>query len=119
MENDIERIDKEINDFSTGIDIDEYLDRLPEILSKTVELARNAGSREETEEIRADIQKLLEITTVELTVSNKKELKIKLFDVLDSILSGDLDMLEVCTPTDIRTFVENYDRIQEKYGTAF
>jgi len=41
-----------------------------------------------------DIKTLLEITTVELTVTNKKELKVKLFDVLEGIISRDLYLLE-------------------------
>lgn len=36
------------------------------------------------EQSREDIMKLIEITTFELTVNNKKELRIKLFDWLAS-----------------------------------
>ena len=44
--------------------------------------------------MREDIKKLIEITTVELIILNKKELKIKLFDVVDRVLSGDNSALE-------------------------
>ena len=45
--------------------------------------------------MKDDIKKLLEITTVELTITNKKELRIQLFDVLDKLVSSDNFNLEV------------------------
>ena len=41
-----------------------------------------------------NMQLLLEITTVELTISNKKELKVKLFGVLDRLVNGENFNLE-------------------------
>ena len=44
--------------------------------------------------MKEDILKLLQLTTFELTVSNKKELKFKLFDVLSRLISSDKCVLE-------------------------
>jgi len=52
------------------------------------------------------------LITAELTVINKKELRIELFDMLDMLVSSDNFNLEVLTCSNIRTLVENYDRIR-------
>ena len=41
MQNDLERIDAVINELSDDTDMEKYLERLPEILSKTFELTSN------------------------------------------------------------------------------
>lgn len=56
--------------------------RLPEVLNKTFELSRRVLSSAESETMKGDIFKLLEICTFELSINNKKELKVKLFDEL-------------------------------------
>jgi molecular chaperone DnaK (HSP70) len=94
MESAINRIDEEINEFSENSDMEKYLDRLPEVLLKTFELASNAVQKREIKDIHDDVLKLLELTTFELTVNNKKELKVKLFDVLDRLISSDNCILE-------------------------
>lgn len=75
-------------------DMEKYLEKLPEVLLKTVELVSNTINKEQIEVIKEDIIKLIEITTVELTITNKKELKIQLFDVLDKLVSSDIFTLE-------------------------
>ncbi|MDD3120462.1 MAG: hypothetical protein PHF46_03585 [Candidatus Gracilibacteria bacterium] len=94
LENDIKDIDKAIEDFSDDTDVEMYLVRLPEILSKTFELARKSIDKEKIEDMKDDLLKLIELTTFELTVTNKKELKIQLFDVLDGLISNDKSILE-------------------------
>jgi len=94
IEKSINRIEKEINELSESSDMEKYLERLPLILSKTFELASKAIPKAEDDGMKDDILKLLEITTVELTISNKKELKVKLFDVLDRLVSDDYSVLE-------------------------
>ncbi len=94
MENSIKLIDEQINEFLQGTDMEQYLERLPEILLKTFELTSNAISKGKTHDNKDDLLKLIEITTFELTVSNKKELKVKLFEVLDKLISSDNCILE-------------------------
>lgn len=53
----------------------------------------------------------LRAITVELTITNKKELKIQLFDVLDKLVSSDNFNLEVLSGSNLRTFVENFDAV--------
>ena len=43
---------------------------------------------------KENILKLLEMTIFELSVNNKKELQIKLFEVVDTLLGGGLYSLE-------------------------
>ncbi|MDD4530789.1 MAG: hypothetical protein PHO80_04560, partial [Candidatus Gracilibacteria bacterium] len=69
--------------------------RLPEILSKTFELARKSIDKEKIEDMKDDLLKLIELTTFELTITNKKELKIQLFDVLDGLISNDKSILDI------------------------
>jgi hypothetical protein len=94
FDKDIQRLDGLISELSADTEMESYLERIPEILEKTVELASNPLRKAEIERLREDVKKLLEITTVELTITNKKELKIKLFDVLNSLLSSDKSILE-------------------------
>lgn len=51
---------------------------------KTFELSKKSFTDQDFEQSREDIMKLVEITTFELEISNKKELRIKLFDWLAS-----------------------------------
>jgi hypothetical protein len=74
-----------IQEFKKWSEKEEFINRLPEILTKTFELSRNVGQKRNTEDVYEDLLKLLQITTFELTVDKEKELKIKLFDVLDKI----------------------------------
>jgi hypothetical protein len=94
MDKAINLIESEISEFTDDTDIEAYLIRLPEVLSKTFELASNAIFKSKTQDMKDDLLKLIEITTFELTVNNKKELKIKLFEVLDRLVSGDNYILE-------------------------
>lgn len=116
IDDDIKRMDEQIWEFSSGWEIEEYLERLPAILWQIVELVQNSVQKRESEDMRDDLKRLLEITTVELTISNKKELKIKLFEVLDGLFSNNKCTLEALSPTNVRTFIENYDRIERIYG---
>ena len=70
------------------------ISRIFVILSESVELGTNAIQERNTEVMKNDLMKLLEITTVELTVNNKKELKVKLFEVLDRFNSSESSIVE-------------------------
>lgn len=78
-------IDEKIADAEKTWELQEYLDRLPEVLQKTFELASRVDQKKEIKDMRDEIIKLIQITTFELEINNKKELKIKLFDVLTSL----------------------------------
>lgn len=90
----VNAIQKEIDDFENDMQIEKYLDYLPEILLKTSELAGNTIKKAESEDIREDLKKLLAITTSELLITNKKELRIQLFWVLERILNSDNGTME-------------------------
>ena len=94
MDRQIQLLENEINEFSVDTDIDKFLVRLPEVLSKTFELASNVLFKGKTQDNKDDLLKLIEISTFELTVNNKKELKVKLFEVLDRLVSSDNCILE-------------------------
>ncbi len=78
-------IDEQISEAVKTSELEGYLDRLPEVLQKTFELATKLDQKREIKEMRDDITKLVQITTFELEVNNKKELKVKLYDVLTSL----------------------------------
>ncbi len=88
MEKSIKLIQEQINEFSGSSDMEELLERLPQILSEIVELAQKSLGEEEITEKKDSLKKLFEITVSNFSVSIKKELQIKLFDVLDVLVNG-------------------------------
>jgi Resolvase, N terminal domain len=82
----IEILKKELESISRSSDIEEFFDRLPDILWKTFELSSKVLSTAEIQGMKEDILKLIEICTFELEINNKKELKIKLFDALEGVM---------------------------------
>lgn len=84
-ETNIEKISRQISELSQNSEMEEYFEKLPSVLCKTFELASNTLSEGNDDQRKDDILKLLELTTFELTINNEKELKIKLFDVLDKL----------------------------------
>ncbi len=90
----ISLLDSEIAEVSQSTHMDKYLERIPEILCSTFELANSTLTEAEKGEKKENLLKLLELTTFELTVNDKKELKVKLFDVLDRLVSDDKSLLE-------------------------
>lgn len=67
-------------------EVERYIEKLPEVLAKTFELATSSVKVGTIRGAREDILKLMEISTFELTLNTKKELKVKLFDALEGIL---------------------------------
>ena len=84
-EKEIQKLEAQIDLLSEDTNIEEYLDRLPEILQNLHELADRVLSNEDYERYRDDIKQLMEIVLHELTLTNKKELKIKLLDSLEKL----------------------------------
>lgn len=118
IQKEIEAIDNQILALSESIDIEEFFDRLPEVLAKTFELSSRVLLQEESEVKREEVYKVIELATFELNPSNKKELKIKLFPVLEAIKKWEKCNWQGRGQT-IRTFIENYDMLAEKYGEDF
>ncbi len=86
IDREITSIDLEITKLSESTDIEQFLDRIPEVLIKIFELCRKVLSSKEIKDMKDEIYKLIEITTFELSVSTKKELTVKLFEGLEDVL---------------------------------
>ena len=82
-EEEIRNIENQIVKLWENTDMEQFIERLPEVLNKTFELASKVLSNEDIRVIKKDIEQLLEICTFELTINAKKELKIKLFEWLE------------------------------------
>lgn len=82
-EKEIRAIENQIEELSKSTDMEQFINRLPEVINETFELASKMLSSADIETMRDDIEQLLEICTFELTINEKKELKIKLFDGLE------------------------------------
>ena len=122
VENEIQDIETQIELLSESSNIEEYLYRMPEILLDLHELSSRVLSEADYEGMRNDIKQLIEITSHELILNNKKELKIKLSDVLESLETGKISngaQTTAHTRTVIREFVENYDKVKAKYSNWY
>ena len=90
----IESLEEQIISLSENTDIEEFIEQLPEILWKITELMGEFIQEADYEGNRENIKKLIAITTNELYINDKKELKVKLFDWLDSIVEDDKGTME-------------------------
>lgn len=95
----INDIDAEIRDAESQINLlwqstemEEFIERLPKILVKIFELASRAIPVKEIEDIKWELVKLIELITFELSVTTKKELKVKLFEGLENVLNGNCSL---------------------------
>lgn len=108
----IETIEWRLEKLWESTDIEQFLERLPEVLSKTFELASKVLSSAEINTLNDDLRQLIELVTFELEINTKKELTVKLFEGLNNLvfLNG--------APwySNLRTFIENYDRVAKKYN---
>ncbi len=55
------------------------------VFYRDIELNTKVHRNQQISEMKDDLLRLLQITTFELEVNNKKELKVKLYDVLTSL----------------------------------
>jgi Resolvase, N terminal domain len=97
------RIKNEISDLKKWNELDIYLEKIPSLLLKILELLGSVLYKEKVSELDEEIKALIKMTTLELIVNNKKELKIKLFDTLQNIflresLSGAQEETWTLTP---------------------
>lgn len=98
----IETLEKELESISGSSDIEEFFNRLPDILWKTFELSSKVLSNAEIQGMKADILKLMEICTFELEINTKKELKIKLFEGLEDLWNHNGGWWGIRTPDPLR-----------------
>lgn len=90
----IKIIEEQIIELSEWNEYETLIEELPKTLMETFELSLSSFNKAENEQKKENIFKLLEMTAFELSVDNKKELKIKLFEVIDTLLRGGLSGLE-------------------------
>lgn len=117
-EKEIQEVQSQIDFLSESTNIEEYLDRLSEILQNLHELSSRVLCEADYVWWRDDIRQLMEIVLHELTLTNKKELKVKLLEGLENLETGKMwygAINTTHTRTAIKEFVENYDRVKEKY----
>lgn len=84
-EKEIQSIEDQIKALWESTDMEQYLERLPEIVQKLHELSSKVLSEADYEGMRNDIKQLIEIVSHELILNNKKELKVKLSEVLENL----------------------------------
>lgn len=118
IQKEIEDIDSQISELSDWVDIEKFFERLPEVLAKVFELSTKVLVEEESEVKKEEVYKVIELAVFELNPITKKELKIKLFPVLEAIKKWEKVNWQGRGQT-IRTFIENYDMLAEKYGEDF
>lgn len=118
MVRDMENLEASITWLSESTDIEDFLHRLPEILSKIFELSSKTLSEADSRGVKDDFFKLIELTIFELSISTKKELQVKLFEGLEDVLKLKNNVW-LANSQRIRTFIENFDRVKEKYGSTF
>lgn len=88
IDEEINELQAQINLLSESTDMEDFINRLPKILIKIFELSNRSLPQRDIESIKDDLLKLVELTTFELSVTTKKELKIKLFEGLENILNS-------------------------------
>lgn len=81
----IKALEIQIQDLSESSDFEQYLDRLPEILKDLHELASKVLSEADYQDSRDEIRQLIQLVSHELTLTTKKELKVKLFEGLENL----------------------------------
>ena len=98
IQNEMMHLESQIKELRESTNVEQFLERLPEVLWKTFELASKAISSEDIATIRDDIEQLIELVTFELQISTKKELTVKLFEGLDEMffVNGPPDKNRTC-----------------------
>lgn len=107
----IKLIEEQIENLMNQHDVDVFFKRLPWLLNKTFELSEKVLNGKENEGLKEDIYDLIKLTTVELKIKKKKALEIELFWPVRQVLFWDEGYMEVLRGSDVRTFVENSEKI--------
>mgnify|MGYP000939283824 FL=1 len=89
IQKEIDDIDNQILELSEEVDIEKFFERLPEVLAKVFELSTKVLVEEESEVKKEEVYKVIELAVFELNPITKKELKIKLFPVLEAVKKND------------------------------
>lgn len=101
LSSEIDELKYELNTLSESTNMEEFINRLPEIITNLHELSSRVLTDAEYEWWRDDVKKLMQIVLHELTLTNKKELKVKLFEGLenletDKMWNGAIDRTWTC-----------------------
>jgi hypothetical protein len=80
-------ITSDIAELKKDSELDVYLQKIPALLLRILELLGSTLYIKEMPHYDEDVKTLIKLTTLELTINNKKELKVKLFDTLKNIIS--------------------------------
>ncbi len=94
IEKSIKLIEEQIQEFSENSDMEKYLERLPQVLLEIVELVLKSLSKGKIEEKQDNLVRLFELAVSNFSVSNKKELKIELFKVLEALTNDEKTYME-------------------------
>lgn len=84
MDKEIETIKNEMENLNNDEDFSEFVARIPEIIIHLHKHLEKGLIEGENEEQREEIKKLMELTLHKLTLTNKKALKIRLFETLEN-----------------------------------
>ena len=84
-EKEIYNIQTQIDSLAESTDMEQYLERLPEILKKLHELTSHVLCEADIDDMRDDVKKLIDIVAHELVLNNKKELKVELYGTLNNL----------------------------------
>lgn len=109
---------KKINGLENSSDIEKYIERMPEIIRKIGELTVKPFTEKDFTKNFPEIVKLIDITCGELTLTKEKALKIGLYEVLERFRDiENLNWQDNCLL--LANFIENFDRVKEKYWEKF
>jgi len=91
---------------------------MPSIIRKIGELTSKPFAEKDFSRNYSEILKLIDITCGELTLTKEKALKIGLFEVLERLKEMEnLNWQDDCLL--LANFIENYDKVKERYGASF
>ena len=97
----IQDIEMKLETMKENENFEEFLQRIPEVINNLHELARNTLNNAENQAFREQVKELMQFTLHELTLNNKKALKIRLFEALEhpeniDFSNGAIDRARTC-----------------------
>jgi len=111
-------LQNKIGSLELSSDIEKYIERMPSIIRKIGELTSKPFAEKDFSRNYSEILKLIDITCGELTLTKEKALKIGLFEVLERLKEMEnLNWQDDCLL--LANFIENYDKVKERYGASF
>ncbi len=89
MQAEINEIYTDLENLKSNTDFKDFIHRIPGIVQNLHELADNMLTEAESEDFRDDLKRLMDYMLHELTLNNKKSLKIELFKGFSEIKNVD------------------------------